>query len=76
MGGLAMVAIWILVRLLFEGKNENGSRTSLNLSNVESDLESGNSSYEAVARPEPSVDTSFDEFFETYSKTDGARTTF
>ncbi|PYS06463.1 MAG: hypothetical protein DMG17_32370 [Acidobacteria bacterium] len=68
MGGLAMVAIWILVRLLFEGKNENGSLTSLNLSNVESDLESGNSSYEAVARPEPSVDTSFDEFFETYYK--------
>ena len=63
-----MVAIWILVRLLFEGKNENGSLTSLNLSNVESDLESGNSSYEAVARPEPSVDTSFDEFFETYYK--------
>ena len=68
MGGLAMVAIWILVRLLFEGKNENGGLTSLNLSNVESDLESGNSSYEAVARPEPSVDTSFDEFFETYYK--------
>jgi len=66
MGGLAMLTIWILVRLLFEVKNDSESITSLNLSNAESDLESGNSSYEEVARPEPSVDTSFDEFFETY----------
>src|SRR3989442_7308002 len=44
MGGLAMVAIWILVRLLFEGNNENGSLTSLHLSNDYSGLESANSS--------------------------------
>jgi hypothetical protein len=66
MGGLAMLAIWILVRLLFEGNNHNESLTSLNLSNAESDLEDGSSLYKAVADPEPSVDTSFDEFFETY----------
>ena len=66
MGGLAMLAIWILVRLLSEGKNDNGNLTSLNLSSPESDRENGYSSYEAVTGPEPGVDTSFDEFFETY----------
>ena len=61
-----MLVIWTLVRLLSEGKKDNESLTALNLSNAGSDLENGNSSCEAVAGPEPSVGTSFEEFFETY----------